>query len=56
MRTYEIGFIVGSPIKFSGFKPEIVGSPLLGEHSEQVLAELGYSKEQIAAMKAKEIC
>ena len=49
-------YTVGSPIKFSGFKPEIVGSPLLGEHSEEVLAELGYSKEQIAAMKAKEIC
>ena len=49
-------YTVGSPIKFSGFKPEIVGSPLLGEHSEEVLAELGYGKEQIAAMKAKEIC
>lgn len=41
---------VGSPIKFSDMKPEITGSPLLGEHTDEVLAELGYSKEQIAAM------
>ncbi len=41
---------VGSPIKFSDLKPEITGSPLLGEHTDEVLAELGYSKEQIAAM------
>jgi formyl-CoA transferase len=43
-------FTVGSPIKFSDLKPEITGSPLLGEHTDQVLAELGYSKDQIAAL------
>jgi formyl-CoA transferase len=43
-------FTVGSPIKFSDLKPEITGSPLLGEHTDQVLAELGYTKDQIAAM------
>jgi formyl-CoA transferase len=41
---------VGSPIKFSGMTVEITGSPLLGEHTDAVLAELGYSKEKIAAM------
>ncbi len=46
---------IGSPIKFSGFKPDVTGSPLLGEHSEEVLKELGYSADKIAAMKAKEI-
>ena len=45
-------FTVGSPIKFSDLKPEITGSPLLGEHTDEVLAELGYSKDQIAAMHA----
>ncbi len=45
-------FTVGSPIKFSDLKPEITGSPLLGEHTDQVLAELGYSKDQIASMHA----
>jgi formyl-CoA transferase len=41
---------VGSPIKFSDMKPEIKASPLLGEHTDEVLAGLGYSKEQIAML------
>ena len=40
---------VGSPIKFSDMKVEVKGSPLLGEHTDEVLAELGYSASQIAA-------
>jgi formyl-CoA transferase len=44
-------FTVGSPIKFSDLKPEITGSPLLGEHTEEVLAELGYSKAQITSLR-----
>src|SRR5580700_4339938 len=42
---------VGSPTKFSDFAPTITGSPLLGEHTEEVLSGLGYSAEQIAAMR-----
>jgi formyl-CoA transferase len=42
---------VGSPIKFSDLKPEITSSPLLGEHTEEVLQQLGYSQEQIVHMK-----
>jgi len=41
---------VGSPIKFSGMKPTVTASPLLGEHTDAVLAELGYTPQQIAAM------
>jgi formyl-CoA transferase len=41
---------VGSPIKFSGMTVEITGSPLLGEHTDEVLAGLGYSKDQVAAL------
>ena len=43
---------VGSPIKFSDFTPTITGSPLLGEHTDEVLAELGYDADQIASMHA----
>ena len=28
---------IGSPIKFSSFKPKITGAPLLGEHTDEVL-------------------
>ena len=41
---------VGSPIKFSDMSVEIVGSPLLGEHTDEVLAGLGYNPEQISAL------
>jgi formyl-CoA transferase len=44
---------VGSPIKFSDFEPEIVGAPLLGEHTDHVLSELGYDEKQIADLHAK---
>jgi formyl-CoA transferase len=35
-------------MKFSDFKPKITGSPLLGEHTDEVLASLGYNRKQIA--------
>jgi formyl-CoA transferase len=31
-------------------KVEVTGSPLLGEHTDQVLGELGYNPKQIAAL------
>jgi formyl-CoA transferase len=46
---------VGSPIKFSDMKPEITGSPLLGEHTDEVLGQLGYSKQQIKEMHEKQV-
>ena len=46
---------VGSPIKFSGFTPKITGAPLLGEHTDEVLKQLGYRAEQIAKMHSDKI-
>ena len=43
---------VGNPIKFSEFTPEITGAPLLGEHTDDVLTELGYDAATIAEMRA----
>jgi formyl-CoA transferase len=41
---------VGSLIKFSRFTPKITGAPLLGEHTDEVLASLGYSREKIVKL------
>jgi formyl-CoA transferase len=44
---------VGSPIKFSEFAPEITASPLLGENTDDVLYQLGYDADTVAALHAK---
>jgi formyl-CoA transferase len=45
-------FNVGMPIKLSASKPRIERSPLLGEHTDQVLQEvLGYDEAKIKVLK-----
>jgi formyl-CoA transferase len=41
---------VGNPIKLSASPSDVQRSPLLGEHTDQVLAELGYSSDDIATL------
>ena len=44
---------VGNPIKLSDSVTEVKRSPLLGEHTEQVLAELGFSEKDIEGLRAQ---
>jgi formyl-CoA transferase len=46
---------VGSPIKFSDLKVDIKGSPLLGEHTDEILAGMGYDAQQIAALHEQRV-
>ncbi|GCD52745.1 formyl-CoA transferase [Acetobacter pasteurianus] len=48
-------FLTINPIKFSGFTPEIKAAPLLGQHTDEVLAELGYTAEEIKSLRDKKI-
>jgi formyl-CoA transferase len=44
---------VGNPIKLSDSPCEVQRSPLLGEHTEEILsAVLGYSEREISDIKA----
>jgi formyl-CoA transferase len=46
---------VGNPIKLSDSPTEVLRSPLLGEHTDEVLNELGYTREQIDALRAEKV-
>ena len=46
---------VGNPIKLSDSITEVKRSPLLGEHTDEVLAELGYGSQDISGFRAKKV-
>jgi formyl-CoA transferase len=46
---------VGCVVKFSDYTPEITPAPLLGEHTDEVLAGLGYDADAIATMHADQV-
>ncbi len=46
---------VGNPIKLSDSATVVTRSPLLGEHTDEVLSQLGYGFEQLAALRAEKV-
>jgi formyl-CoA transferase len=46
---------VGNPIKMSDSVTEVTRSPLLGEHTEEVLGELGYDKATIQLLREAKV-
>jgi formyl-CoA transferase len=46
---------VGNPIKMSDSPTDVTRSPLLGEHTDEVLAELGFAPADVAALRLKKV-
>ena len=46
---------VGNPIKLSDSPTEVTRSPLLGEHTDEVLAQLGYDAKQIETLREERV-
>ena len=46
---------VGNPIKMSDSPTEVKRSPLLGEHTDEVLAELGYKPDEVRTLREKKV-
>jgi formyl-CoA transferase len=46
---------VGNPIKMSDSPTEVTRSPLLGEHTDEVLAQLGYSAAEIEQLRTERV-
>ena len=44
---------VGNPIKLSDSPTDVKRSPLLGEHTDEVLGQLGFATSEIAALRAE---
>jgi succinate--hydroxymethylglutarate CoA-transferase len=44
--------LVGTPVKFSSAKPSIRSAPpTLGQHTQEVLLELGYSQQEVDSLR-----
>jgi len=46
---------VGNPIKLSDSPSDVQRSPLLGEHTDEILAEIGLNYNEIAAAKEEKV-
>ncbi len=45
----------GPPFRMTETPPQIERAPLLGEHNESVLSELGYSKEDQEILRERDV-
>ena len=46
---------MGNPIKMSDSPADVKRSPLLGEHTDEILAELGFGANEIAALRTEKV-
>jgi formyl-CoA transferase len=46
---------VGNPIKMSDSPADVKRSPLLGEHTDEILTELGFGANEIAALRTEKV-
>ena len=46
---------IGCPPKFSNYKPEVKAAPMLGEHTDDILKEAGYTDEEIKQLRNKHV-
>jgi formyl-CoA transferase len=46
---------VGNPIKLSDSPTEVTRSPLLGEHTDEILQELGFDLNQLIDLRHKKV-
>jgi formyl-CoA transferase len=46
---------VGNPIKMSDSPTEVTRSPLLGEHTDEVLRQLGYTADDVTELRAAKV-
>jgi hypothetical protein len=46
---------IGCPPKFSSYTPQVKPAPALGEHTDEVLKEIGYTAEEIADLRQKHV-
>ena len=48
--------VIGTPVKYSRMSPGVrTPAPLQGEHTDEVLAEWGYSADEIGVLRAKKV-
>jgi len=48
--------VVGTPVKFSRMRAGVRRpAPLLGQHTDEILAEHGYTRDEITALRAKKV-